>query len=147
MTVTHDGSTQQAPLRYFIEGVPVQQGSKTAFVRGNRAVVTDQNAKKLKPWRAHVKEVTEAAAARHEQFVGALGVTLVFFMPRGATVKRARPSVTPDIDKLTRAVLDGITDSGAWKDDALVVSLHASEWYADAQIPGVQVEIWAVELL
>lgn len=139
--MTHDLAAQQVPLRFTIEGVPVQQGSKTAFVVGKRAVVTDQNAKTLRPWRASVAEQSEVAALMFEQFTGPLEITLDFFMPRGSTVKRARPEVTPDLDKLVRAVLDGITDSEVWRDDAQVVDLHAREWYADDRKPGVDVVI------
>jgi crossover junction endodeoxyribonuclease RusA len=42
------------------------------------------------------------------------------------------PAVKPDIDKLERAVLDGLTAGGAWTDDAQVVSCLTVKDYADA---------------
>lgn len=144
MTLLNEST--QAPadfgqLVFWVQGTPVQQGSKTAFVIKGRAVMTDQNHKKLKPWRALVTAAAVAASVGRPQFLGPLAVTLDFYMPRGVSVKRARPSVTPDIDKLVRSVLDGITDSGVWGDDALVVSLTANEFYADERPPGVRVQI------
>ena len=138
-SVQEPGTTPSAS--FYVTGIPVQQGSKNAYVVGKRAVVTDQNAKTLKPWRATVAEQAGVAARECEQFAGALAVALDFYMPRGATVKRARPSVTPDLDKLVRALFDGITDSKLWKDDALVVEMNVREWYADDRPPGVQVRI------
>ena len=139
-----NGAETQVPLVFTVTGTPVQQGSKTAFVVGKRAVVTDQNSKALKPWRRLVAETAEVAALVYEQFTGPLAVTLDFHMPRGATVKRERPSVTPDIDKLVRALLDGLTDAEVWKDDAQVVELTAREFYADGREPGVDVTVRAV---
>ena len=126
---------------FWIHGTPVQQGSKTAFVVKGRAIMTDQNAKTLKPWRETVTREAEVAALRFPMFDGPLAVTADFYMPRGKTVKRARPCVTPDLDKLARALMDGITDAGVWADDALVVDLHVREFYADERPPGVRVQI------
>lgn len=133
------------PLTFWVAGTPVQQGSKTAFVVKGKAVMTDQNAKTLKPWRATVTRDAREAAQRHPLFVGPIAVTLEFGMPRGATVRRARPSVTPDLDKLVRAVLDGLTDAGVWGDDGQVVDLHATEFYADEREPGVQITVKGIQ--
>lgn len=110
----------------FVPGIPVPQGSKTAFVVGGRAVVTDQNRKTLKPWRAVIAEHADIART----FDCPVAVRLVFYMPRPKRPRWTRPAVKPDIDKLTRAVLDGITDGGLIADDARVVDLHVHEEYA-----------------
>jgi Holliday junction resolvase RusA-like endonuclease len=52
------------------------------------------------------------------------------------------PAVRPDIDKLTRAVLDGLTDGGLISDDARVVRLMVDEVYGDRV--GVDVTVWTV---
>ena len=127
-------------VRFFIPGVPVQQGSKTAFVVGKRAVVTDQNKARLKPWRAIV-----AAHARHHKFLTfdePVAVSLTFVMPRPARPRFNVPAVKPDIDKLVRAMLDGLTDGGLISDDARVVRLTAEERYATPDSPvGVHVGV------
>lgn len=132
---------------FTVDGVPVPQGSKTGFVlpaKGDarvRAIVADQNAKTLKPWRQAV-----AAAARDayagDRVEGAvlLVVEFRFVRPRSVSVKsRPFPTVKPDIDKLERSLLDGITDSGLWRDDAQVVQVSKSKVYAER--PGVHVQV------
>ena len=137
-------------IRFEVPGVPVPQGSKTVF--NGRAV--DANAKKLKPWRRAVCAAA-ASAAGDRVLEGPVVVTAKFVLPRpkghfgtgrNAGTLRASsprfPGVKPDLDKLLRALLDGVTDSGAWTDDSLVVGVHASKVYADHEQPGVQVMVW-----
>lgn len=101
-----------------------------ARVLGRRAVLWDSNAAALKPWRAVVRAEAVKALDGRAGFEGAVYVLLDFYMPRPKTVSRLRPSVKPDIDKLTRAILDALTDSGVVKDDGQVVSLSVEKWYA-----------------
>lgn len=116
---------------FFIPGKPVQQGSKTAFVVGKRAIVTDQNDKTLKPWRAHVA-ATATAAHPGPRIEGPVIVIANFHLERPQSVKREYPTVYPDLDKFVRALLDGITQAETvWRDDAQVVSLHASKSYSE----------------
>ena len=125
---------------FFIPGTPIQQGSKTGFSRlGSRRVqITDQNAATLKPWRHTVA----AHADRGITHDGPLQVDLLFVMPRPKRPRWALPAVKPDIDKLARAVLDGLTDGGLIADDARVVRLNLSEEYATQQSPvGVHVAV------
>lgn len=121
-------------------GVPQQQGSKTGYVVAGRAVLTDQNRKRLKPWRALVTEIAQSAHTYLIPFEGAVRVYAVFVLPRGKSVRRVSPSVRPDLDKLTRALLDGVTDAGnVWRDDAQVTQLEVEKVYGDT--PGVHVVI------
>jgi len=131
---------QVEELKFVVLGVPVPQGSKVAYVVGKRAVVVDSNKDQLRPWRAAVQHAGEIALAGRIGITDAACVHLEFHMPRPKTVTRLRPSTKPDIDKLTRACLDGMTDGGVFQDDALVVSLHVEEWYADDQ-PYVAVKV------
>jgi Holliday junction resolvase RusA-like endonuclease len=65
-------------------------------------------------------------------------VTLLFVMPRPKTVKRAEPSVAPDLDKLVRAALDALT-SVAYEDDGQVTEIHAIKIYGG--VPGLEVRV------
>ncbi len=130
-----------SPVRLDIPGTPVPQGSKTAFVVGGRAVLAEAN-KRLKPWREHVARVARAQAGGFE-FTGPVAVTLLFLFERPKSVKRALPSVKPDLDKLVRAIFDGLTAAGVWTDDALVVDVRAVKRYAATS--GVVVTINAVD--
>lgn len=122
-------------------GVPAPQGSKRAFVVGNRAVITEDS-KKTAPWRDSVSAAGVVAMAGSAAFDGALRVEIEFRMPRPRSVKRAHPSVKPDVDKLARAVLDSLSAAAVIVDDARIVSLTAEKVYAD--IPGATIRVTEV---
>lgn len=129
-----------AVVTFRVDGTPIPQGSKKAYVvKGtNRARIVDDNKDLLKPWRA---AVTKAAAASHAgpALEGALTLSVIFRITRPKTVKRPFPSVKPDLDKLVRAIKDGITDAKVWGDDGQVVTLFADEQYSHT--PGATVRI------
>lgn len=129
-------------LRLNVEGTPVPQGSKSAWVNKatSRAVMFDQNTKKLAPWRETVHTAASVLFKGDRVDDVAVVVILEFRMPRPASVKRAFPHVKPDVDKLARAVLDALTGV-VFKDDSQVVSLQASKVYSDR--PGVLVRVGA----
>lgn len=111
----------------WIPGTPAPQGSKRALrARGSGRVVLVESSKKLPAWRHAI-----ATVARHrfpEPLAGAVAVQLVFVMPRTKAMRdRPAPPMIqrPDVDKLTRAALDGLGDGGAFTDDAQVVEIHA----------------------
>ena len=126
-------------VTFFVAGVPVPQGSKTAFVVGKRAVLTDANKDKLKLWRAEVTRVAGEAWAGRESLAGAVSVEVRFVFEWPKTVKRDTPHVKPDIDKLLRALFDGVTDAKVWLDDAQVVRVNATKVYG--AVAGVDVSI------
>jgi len=121
------------PVQFDVVGIPGAQGSKRAFVVGNRAVVVEGGSKvgreKQQSWRAAVVEA--AMRAKVEQFTGPVGVEIMFFMPPiTSDPHRTLHYKTPDGDKLLRNVLDGLTASGLIKDDALVWSMIVKKVYA-----------------
>lgn len=117
-------------VRFFVAGTPIPQGSKKAFVVGKRAVIVDANKDALKPWRAAVTKAAAAArtsvAIRDEPLV----VVVTFQFVRPPSVRRERPHVKPDTDKLLRSVLDSLTDAAVWGDDGQVVKAVAEKVYA-----------------
>ena len=131
---------QPDTVSFFIAGLPVPQGSKKAFVVGKRAVIVDDNAAALKPWRAKVGTAADIGVT----FAGPVTVNLTFYMPSPKRPRWDVPAVKPDLDKLTRAVLDGLTDGGLIEDDARVVDMRLREFYADDHHScGVHVEVTA----
>ena len=138
---------------FFVPGLPVPQGSKNAFVVGGRAVISDVNSKALKAWRwlvtSNARELVEPGG---EHLPAA--VLLVFTLPRpkyhygtgrnAGTVKERYEQEAmarkPDIDKLARAVLDGLTDAGnVFRDDSQVTKLVTIKAYGET--PGCLIEI------
>ena len=127
-------------LSIFVPGVPQPQGSSRAFRSGSKIVVTSANPK-LKAWRREITEAVreEAASQGLAAWEGRARLHLTFILPRpashltskGALTKSAPRShlSTPDLDKLVRAVGDGITDAGVWRDDSQVISIRAEKHY------------------
>ncbi len=71
-----------------------------------------------------------------------------FYLERPKTVKpsdRALPIVAPDLDKLVRAVGDGIGQSGLiWGDDSQITEILARKYYADTRQTGAVIRIFAL---
>jgi Holliday junction resolvase RusA-like endonuclease len=114
-----------------VMGVPAPQGSKTRMPNG--AMVEGGSATgraKHKAWRSAVADVARQLA-EPEPFDGALALLIGFRMPMPVSrPARAREvgvwphTVKPDIDKLIRCTLDGLTDGGLIRDDARVFKLE-----------------------
>jgi Holliday junction resolvase RusA-like endonuclease len=129
---------------------PAPQGSKkyvgTRTTKSGASIpMIIESSPKLPAWRKAVSEaVVEGMRASGDlgKFEGAVKVEAVFYLTRRPTVKRELPTVPPDVDKLTRSLLDGITakGEGVWRDDSQVVRLEVSKVYAVGQ-SGVAVTI------
>lgn len=128
---------------FSVEGLPVPQGSVTAFIVKGRAVVTHKNASKLKPWRKRIAEAARAAAdaAGVPLLDGAVVVEATFYLPQES--KAAQRRVFPialregDVDKLLRGLLDGLTKV-LYTDDVRVQRVEVEKLYG---APGVVVRV------
>lgn len=157
MTTDTTPQTLRPTLTVHVIGKPVQQGSKVANRFGHG--VRDANATKLKPWRAEVSGTV--AQAMHDTgwttLDGPIGIELTFTHVRPAAhygtgrnagvLKDSAPfwkSTGPDIDKLTRAILDSLTDARAIRDDARVARLVVDDLWADAEA-GVRIVVYPLE--
>lgn len=67
---------------------------------------------------------------------------LAFLLPAPIRSRGDGATTRPDLDKLTRAVFDALTDAHIWHDDAQVVGLVATKRYAPPDKPlGVRIAI------
>lgn len=159
-------------LELWIPGVPVQQGSKNAIPAGRRhggrfvpitrkdgtpiVSIKDNNADKLKPWRAHVTAFAIDAWGAREPLDVPVRVHMEFVFPRlkshfgtgrnAAALKPGAPfykATAPDKDKLERAINDALTDAGVWTDDALVCDGGSRKVYGPK--PGARVWIQTIK--
>lgn len=125
-------------------GLPQPKGSTKAFRawRSSRLVVTSDNPK-VKGWQLAITAAAVQSRGRSRAFDGPVSVTCTFALPRPTSYpKRVVDHVTkPDVDKLARAVLDGLTGV-LFADDAAVVELFATKGYAVAGVsPGVVITV------
>jgi crossover junction endodeoxyribonuclease RusA len=141
-------------IEVIVRGIPAPQGSKRHV--GNGRMI--ESSKAVGPWREAVRGQTQAAMRGRPPLGGPVRVRVWFWLPRpkghygtGRNTDQVRPSApvrpsgTPDLDKLLRAILDGLTDGGAWKDDGQVVELTARKLYVlPGLTPGAKIEITEV---
>ena len=123
-------------VEFHVPGTPAPQGSKKHVGRGRLVEVS----KKVAPWR---KQIATAAAAQDAIFDAPVSVTAVFVLKRPQRPKWERHGTRPDVDKLARALLDGLTGP-LLTDDSIVFHLDATKRYAlDHEEPGVHINVTA----
>jgi crossover junction endodeoxyribonuclease RusA len=138
-----------------VRGLPAPQGSKRHVGHG----IMVESSKAVAPWReavrAETQRVTHAAAPMKTPLMGAVSVHVAFYLPRpgshfgsGKNASRLKPSAPhfpsgrPDLDKLLRSTLDGLTAGGVWADDAQVAVIGVTKGYGP---PGCHIEIEQLE--
>lgn len=130
-------------LSFYVPGDPVPQGSTRAFARNGRAFTTDDPSGRIERWRGDIRTAARETMAREwggdlVPATGSVTADLMFrirrprshFLPvnsrRPEPVLRSTAPLfvlgSPDLDKLTRAVLDALTGV-LYDDDSQVVSL------------------------
>ena len=126
-----------------VYGEPAPQGSKNVY-RGHLV----EASKKVGPWReAVVSQVLRGGHGLNLHGPLEVRITFMFTRPKAHYLKDGlRPNApryvarTPDIDKLCRSTLDGLTQAGVMLDDKQVVILHAQKIYVD-ESPGAIIHI------
>ena len=125
-----------------VRGMPAPQGSKR-HVGGGRMI---ESSRAVGPWREAVRAETQHAmvASGEDAFLGPVAVKITFLLPRPKSTPRrvTWPAKRPDLDKLARSVLDGLTMGGAWEDDAQVIELWCRKRFApEGTAPGCKIVI------
>lgn len=129
--------------RFTVYGISQPQGSKSAYIRGGRAVIVEGKGKeareKFAGWRASI-----ATAARDWQIAqggvalmnGPLSVAVTFYMPRPASLAKRflYPTKKPDTDKLFRLLADALTGV-LIADDSMIISISAHKRFATGDRP------------
>ena len=133
---------QSSSWTFLVRGIPAPKGSMTAFKTGDgRPFVTHSKTKNLKEWQAAVQFVMQSEW-QGEPLRGAVAIGLSFRMlrPKSAKKNAYYMAKRPDIDKLVRAVLDGMTGI-VFIDDGQVSQLTAIKHYESDTGPGVYIEV------
>ena len=122
---------------FYVTGTPAPQGSKSHI--GNGRMI--ESSKKLKPWRRAVNDAAMVARGSLDPLDGHLVLTVDFYLLAPAKSKFGnRPAGPPDLDKLIRSTADGLTTSAIIADDARIVTIHASKWWALDE-PGAHIRL------
>lgn len=145
-------------LAIFVPGLPAPQGSKRYLGSspGGRPRAVESS-KRVKPWRHDVMMAAAEAYGREHPSSMPVAVTLAFAMPRPAShylpasgrrpepVLRPEaplwPAKKPDVDKLSRAILDALKAGSVYMDDGQVCDLRASKVYVAADQQGVHIHV------
>jgi Holliday junction resolvase RusA-like endonuclease len=127
-----------AEVSLSVSGDPASQGSH-AIMQGR---IVQVNSKKHKAWRnAITQQALATLPADWEPIDEACELIVNFYMPKPASAKRSLPTVSPDLDKLIRAVGDSLTDSGVVVDDSRIVRISARKLYAQGIEPGATIVV------
>lgn len=131
-------------ISFFVPGIPRPQGSKRAINHRTtgRPIVIESGGRPLVDWRGDIKREAIEAMGDDTPLDGPVGIWLGFRLPRPKSHPKTKityPISRPDIDKLTRAVLDALT-AVCYRDDAQITELLVfKEWAVDQ--PGVRVKV------
>ena len=135
-------------VRFTVEGVAQTKGSAKAFVPfkwaaaaiararhtgrkiGPRAVITNDNTH-ARAWQSAIATIARVEFHRRAPFPAGVRVDLAFYLTRPKSLKKGvhYHGTRPDVDKLARCVLDGLTGI-AYLDDGQVVELRLHKEYA-----------------
>jgi len=126
-------------ITFHVEGTPRPQGSLTVWrtPEGRKAHIAHAGGVPFLRWRASVTTAALLAFTECPPFTGPVAVSLTFALDRkgGGGVY---PVGHPDLDKLTRAVLDAL-GGVAYADDSQVVVLSTRKAWGVPE--GVHVEV------
>jgi len=127
-----------AEVSLSVTGNPASQGSH-AIMYGR---IVQVNSSKHKAWRKAIVQQAIATLPDDWQPIDEPCELIVnFYLPKPKTVDRQLPSVSPDLDKLIRAVGDSLTDSGVVTDDSRIVRISARKLYAEGIEPGASIQV------
>ncbi len=127
-----------AELTLSVIGDPASQGSH-AIMNGR---IVQVNSSKHKAWRSAVHNAAlEAMPADWQPIDEACELQVIFFMPKPKSVKRELPTVSPDLDKLVRAIGDSLQSSGVVTDDSRFCRISARKVYAQGIEPGATITV------
>lgn len=138
MPVPNEGFRSENQIEFQVHGLPIPQGSTRVWMVNGKPITTS-SAKGLGPWRRLVADVAQRYAPS-QPWDGPVHIELQFGLPKPKSAPKKRrvwPDKRPDLDKLTRAVLDALTYV-VFSDDSQVVEIHATKDYG---APGVVIGI------
>lgn len=132
-------------LDVWVPGLPRPQGSMRAIRMGNHVRMVNSAHDDLLAWRSALASHLAHVMGDMPPLDVACGLRADFYLPRPASApkRRIHPDRKPDLDKLTRAVLDSLTGI-AVVDDARIVSASVQKHYAVDHPIGAHIALWPI---
>ena len=126
-----------------VEGRPAPKGSRISAKTKAGKAYTYPASTYEKPWIGAVAEATRQVMRHQADLEMPYSVDLLFRLHKGKYAGRAHPWPTVhDLDKLARAVIDGLVRGGAMIDDRHVIALTARKvWAQTDEEQGCRCEI------
>lgn len=124
-------------VSFFVPGIAQPKGSTVsrAFqtASGKLHVATRSANPRVKDWQHQVAAI--AAQRGVQPFLGPVSIAVTFYLPRPKSLpkKVAAHTKKPDLDKLLRALNDGLTGI-AYVDDSQVVQITAAKHYGAERV-------------
>lgn len=136
-------------LSFRVYGKPVTQGHMiAALTNDGRPYLRQASGSDWEDWRREIAWEAKTANNGRAPLACPVAVTMTFWLDHGRyKVQPGSPAAQwPDLDTLCRAVLDGITVAGVWKDDKQATDLSlCKRWVSDlVKAPGVEVRLFPV---
>ncbi|HSV42061.1 MAG TPA: RusA family crossover junction endodeoxyribonuclease [Methanomassiliicoccales archaeon] len=144
----HDEDLER--IAFFVAGEPIPQGSTRSFYikKLDRVVTTHMN-RNTEGWRQRIAtEAQHVNSARSSTFFTDdrccgydVRLHFMFSKPKSAPKRKTLNTKRPDLDKLVRAALDGITGILIY-DDSQVIGITATKSYCrESEGPGLHIEV------
>ncbi|CDK35065.1 Phage Holliday junction resolvase [Ligilactobacillus salivarius cp400] len=103
---------------------------------------------KTAKFKRELKQLARLEMQGKDKFDSAISVTIRFFRKVQKSISKkeharrtqghVRPIVKPDLDNYIKSTLDAL-NGVIWTDDATIVELNTSKWYADD--PRIEIEV------
>lgn len=134
-------------LRIDIPGLPLGQSRPRSAVKDNHVTVYKES--KSEDYESHIGMLVRKAAKENKVRLGlttkdvpqgfAVIIVAYFEVPKSYSEKRRVAALLgkegknskPDIDNIAKSVLDGISRSGLWNDDAQVRNVNAMKFWGE----------------
>ena len=122
---------------FSVPGLPATKGSTRSFLSRGR-VVTKADCARLKPWSRDVQACAAIARIACAPKGVPVKVIVAFHLPAAKGKSSLWHQTRPDLDKLTRALLDALTGL-AYADDGQVASLSVTKSATSAD---ARTDVW-----
>ena len=133
-------------LQIRVEGRAAPKGSRNYGRSKNGRAYTWPASKHEKPWVEKVRDATREAMRRQPQIPPPYEIDVEILIDRGVRVVNPWPS-QHDLDKLVRAIIDGLVIGKAMTDDRHIVEIHTRKRYArEDETPGAHARVSAATL-